>query len=277
MNKLLARLCKKWELTDLISVGTDTSSTNYVVRAYSALYKVPVVLKILQEKTHELEALKIYNGKSCVKLLDFIDNGTQQKILLLEYIQPGNSLNSLFPIQDELACLFVADIVEDLQEVSAKAPLTAFDTVSGLLALLHTHTSTHIPEDLLQKARDLSKKLVNNKQHWHFLHGDLHGNNILLRDDTWVAIDPKGVVGPIEYEIGRFIMNPIPQLLEKPEPESIIKKRIKFFSERLKLNGQNIIDWAFVQAVLSACWTEEDGSPVFFKHFVSFAEIINRS
>jgi streptomycin 6-kinase len=33
-----------------------------------------------------------------------------------------------------------------------------------------------------------------------FLHGGLHQDNILQRGNEWTIIDPKGVVGEIEFE-----------------------------------------------------------------------------
>ena len=41
------------------------------------------------------------------------------------------------------------------------------------------------------------------------LHGDLQHYNVLLdKDRGWVAIDPKGVVGELEYEVGALLRNP---------------------------------------------------------------------
>ena len=41
------------------------------------------------------------------------------------------------------------------------------------------------------------------------IHGDLHHYNILLSKDSWLAIDPKGVIGPAAYEVGPLLMNPL--------------------------------------------------------------------
>lgn len=40
------------------------------------------------------------------------------------------------------------------------------------------------------------------------LHGDLHQFNILAAGKEWLAIDPKGLIGERECEIGPLILNP---------------------------------------------------------------------
>ena len=91
------------------------------------------------------------------------------------------------------------------------------------------------------------------------LHGDLHHDNILQNGDGWVVIDPKGVIGEPAYEVAAFIRNPIPGLLALNNASSIISHRIARFAEILELPERRILDWCFVQAVLSWAWVLEDG------------------
>ena len=91
------------------------------------------------------------------------------------------------------------------------------------------------------------------------LHGDLHHDNILQNGHDWIAIDPKGVVGTSDYEVAAFIRNPIPELLTLVDPKSIIHDRISAFSTTLGIPQERILDWCFVQSVLSWIWAIEDG------------------
>lgn len=62
------------------------------------------------------------------------------------------------------------------------------------------------------------------------LHGDLHHYNVRFdRDHGWNAIDPKGVVGEFEYEVGALLRNPIkqPEIFTDP---ATIERRIKILS-----------------------------------------------
>ena len=91
------------------------------------------------------------------------------------------------------------------------------------------------------------------------LHGDLPHYNVLF-DWTrgWLAIDPKGVIGEIEYEIGAVLRNPIerPGLFILP---SITERRLQQFRRKLNLDSTRALRWGFAQAVLSAIWEIEDG------------------
>jgi len=41
------------------------------------------------------------------------------------------------------------------------------------------------------------------------MHGDFHHYNVLSSDRGWLAIDPKGMLGPAAYEVGPLLMNPL--------------------------------------------------------------------
>jgi streptomycin 6-kinase len=80
-------------------------------------------------------------------------------------------------------------------------------------------------------------------------------------DRGWLAIDPKGVIGEVEYEIGASLRNPYekPELFASPET---VERRLRCFEAKLKLNYDRALAWGFAQAVLSAIWSVEDGFAV---------------
>jgi streptomycin 6-kinase len=75
----------------------------------------------------------------------------------------------------------------------------------------------------------------------------------------WIVIDPKGVIGEPAYEVAAFIKNPLPELLYSNDAVNIIRHRIIRFAAVLGLPTIRILDWCFVQAVLSWVWALEDG------------------
>ena len=98
------------------------------------------------------------------------------------------------------------------------------------------------------------------------LHGDLQHYNVLFDGVRgWTAIDPKGVVGELEYEVGALLRNPIeqPALFTK---RSTIERRLEILCGALNLNRSRALRWSFAQAVLSAIWDVEDGKPVEQNH-----------
>lgn len=52
-----------------------------------------------------------------------------------------------------------------------------------------------MPTEYLEKARILKNQLLSISYPEVLLHGDLHQKNILLNNDHWLVIDPKGIIG----------------------------------------------------------------------------------
>ncbi len=77
----------------------------------------------------------------------------------------------------------------------------------------------------------------------------------------WLAIDPKGVIGELEYEVGAALRNPCeaPQVLAEP---TVIRRRAARFARELGLDQARILSWAFALAVLAVIWAVEDGHRV---------------
>ena len=149
--------------------------------------------------------------------------------------------------------------------------LEQFQNVSDLLKTLEKDWD--LPAQYLEKARNLSKQLLATTTKQVLLHGDLHHDNILLHEQIhWIAIDPKGVIGDPVYEVGSSIRNPIPELLENNDAKNIIKNRINLFADLLNFDHKRIINWSYVQAVLSACWAIEDGHDT--AYCVKFLEVL---
>jgi streptomycin 6-kinase len=73
-----------------------------------------------------------------------------------------------------------------------------------------------------------------------------------------LAIDPKGVTGEIEFEIGAALRNPteMPDLFAS---STTVERRLGQFARRLNLDFERALAWGFAQAVLSAIWEIEDG------------------
>ena len=91
------------------------------------------------------------------------------------------------------------------------------------------------------------------------LHGDLHHYNVLFDSDRgWLAIDPKGVFGELEYEVGAVMRNPA-EGLRLFLSSSTIERRLEQLATGLSLNYERALRWTFAQAVLSAIWSVEDG------------------
>ncbi len=90
------------------------------------------------------------------------------------------------------------------------------------------------------------------------LHGDLHHHNIVADAARgWLAIDPKGVLGEAEYEVGALLRNP-QGTMDHWNAEAQ-NRRIDILAERLGFDRQRLRGWAFAQAVLGCLWGLESG------------------
>lgn len=270
-------LSLKWGLSNIRPLVAMSPNSNYVARVYSTRHKTDVVLKIFIKGTKELQALKLFNGNGYVTLLEY---DQEYNGLLLENITPGNTLSTLFPQEDARSFEIMVELIKKMQKTDVTNHENEFETVADWLELLHTFASKKISKDLLHKAYQLSQILLTKDQDKYLLHGDLHHENILqcadnpLDSNSWVIIDPKGVIGPIEFEVIRFIFNPLPGLLQQHNPKEIIQRRIEQINRMFGFEKQRLLDWCFVQAVLSACWAEQGGGQMFLNYFIDIAKIV---
>jgi streptomycin 6-kinase len=76
----------------------------------------------------------------------------------------------------------------------------------------------------------------------------------------WVAIDPKGVVGEREYEIGASLRNPDERIVDFASPATV-ERRLSCLSDG-PLVLTRVLAWGYAQAVLSVLWMIEDGLAV---------------
>jgi len=202
------------------------------------------------EADNEIDALNAMSSDGIVQLIDY---DKKQGVLLLEECLPGNTLAS---VDDEhKATRIIANIIKKIQKPKADDhcfPSTHdwFKRLESKVELPSGFQSSH-----LDKAKNIAMALHQNMGEPVLLHGDLHHFNILsAQRQPWLAIDPKGVIGPPEYECGAFLRNPIPEIASKPDLKPILASRVDVFAEMLGYDRQVIISWGYAQAILASVW-----------------------
>lgn len=249
LPELVTTISSKDGLRDLKEVTNLTY--NYVLSGFQG--DNPIILKLgldNEELTREAFALKCFAGCGAVKVLSEDDG-----MLLLERAIPGISLKSYFPNQEHKSIEIACEVMKKLHQASIPEG-HHFPHIKDWLEALDG--DLEIPVYTLQKAREIRDKLLKTTGPDVLLHGDLHHDNILQNGDDWLVIDPKGVIGEPAYEVAAFIRNPIPELLNHDDAPNIIQGRVTRFAAALELTERRIIDWCFVQAVLSWVWASED-------------------
>lgn len=235
-------------------------SYNYVAPAVRA-DGAEVVLKLgvpNPELRTEIEALRLYEGRGIVRLLDA---DAEKGILLLERLRQGVPLSSLE--DDEQATTIAAQVMRQLWRPAP--PDHPFPTVAkwGLgfrrLRAEFNGGTGPFPRALVVAAETLFTELLASSAEPVLLHGDLHHENILSAErQPWLALDPKGVVGEPAYETGALLRNPFPHLLAWPNVHRILARRVDQLTEELRFDRERLVAWGLAQAVLSAWWDYED-------------------
>jgi len=251
---------REWGVVVEYTFETDTS-----VIAFGGHDNQPMVLKVIKRPGDEWrsgEILQAFDGNGVVRV-----HGWAPGAVLMERLRPGNSLVEMaLKGRDEDATDILADVIQQMSwRESAKSSLklpntcaTVEDWARGFKRYVATGDG-QIPNRLVEAGRRVYLDLCATQRQPRLLHGDLQHYNVLFDSDRgWLAIDPKGVIGELEFEIGAVLRNPI----ERPElflSRSTIERRLKQFTSKLNLDFERALAWAFAQAVLSAIWTIEDG------------------
>jgi len=246
-------LTREWSVIVETAVETDTS-----VCAFGTRRDQPVVLKVVKREGDEWRSgvvVAAFQGSGVVRADEHVDGAA-----LLERAEPGTPLTGLaIAGRDEAATAILAGVIERLRghRPPAWCP-TVHDWAKGFDAYL-AGSDDRIPRELVREAALAYARLAASQSETMLLHGDLQHDNVLQDARRgWLAIDPKGVIGEIEFEIGAALRNPVvaPDLFAA---RKTIERRLHQLSHLLNLDADRARQWSFAQAVLSVVWRVEDG------------------
>ncbi|HET9267580.1 MAG TPA: aminoglycoside phosphotransferase family protein [Vicinamibacterales bacterium] len=179
--------------------------------------------------------------------------------VLVERAIPGHSLTDVVARDgDEEATRLLAQTIAQMSPGLAPAGVpTAIEWGRGF-SEYRASGDTRIPAALVSAAHDVYDRLAATQRHERLLHGDLHHGNLVFDGARgWLAIDPKGVVAELEFELGAPLRNPWDQPFLFTDP-GVARRRARAFAASLGLDESRLLGWAFSQAVLAAIWMIED-------------------
>ncbi len=268
LPEIIAEISQKWSLK--IEKHFSNLSYNYVA---PCVYKggIEAVLKISLPETrpeifNEANFLQISNGEGAVKLLDF---DKKHRAMLLEKLSPGKHLKEIFYGDETQAVKVAVDVMRKLQcRLSANSE---FRRLEDWFKGFDRAKNTNFPHEYVRKAQEFFYQL--NSSQNYLIHGDLHHENILSATrEPFLAIDPKGIVGDIGYDIGVFLNNHLWWLASEPNLQEKLNDAVRQFSASFTIEPEDLRKWAYAQMVLSAWWTfEENGKN--WKSDLALAEI----
>jgi len=235
-----------------------------------------VVLKLgvpNPELKTEIAALRMYDGDGAVRL---IDEDEALGALILERLRPGMQLSELG--DDGAATAIAARLMARLwRSLPRPHPFPTLEQYTRTLGTIRATTTGDVgpfPACMVDAALLLLRELLVSSPEPALLHGDLHHHNILRAErEPWLVIDPKGVSGDPAYDVGAWLKNPMPWLLDQPDARTIQEQRIRQFSDELGIDADRLKAWGFVNAVLSGLWSGESGNWDGVERMVRCAEL----
>lgn len=272
--KIVAEFEEKWS----IKAGASFNlSYNYVAGAIKE-NGTEVVIKIGfpedKEFISELETLPLFNSKGMVKQLRQDKN---QAVMLLERIKPGIPVATL---DDDKATEAMAIVMQNFWAADPSPNnhiVKVFEWAKGFQKLRDKFSGSNspLPKNLVDRAEAVYLELSRSNDSQFLLHGDLHHDNVISATrEPFLAIDPKGIIGPKERETAPILMNPKGFILKNANPKALLRRRIAILSNVLGLEKEKITAWGFAQTVLSIIWTLEDHNRV-DEERLAIANILN--
>jgi streptomycin 6-kinase len=257
---LISEASQRWGLANIQTVSN--LSYNYV--AFAKRGWDDVVLKAgvpNRELTSEISALKLFDGDGACRLLE---SDAERGLLLLERLKPGKMLAELD--DDDERTHIAVDVMLNMESSRGEvtSPLSQnfiqlSDWFDGLRKIRpHFNGGTGpFPKELLERVESFLPELFADKN-LKLLHGDFHHFNILLSERGWLVIDPKGVLGPVGYEMGPLMINPWNSISDRNSFKTQAERRVSILAERLGWKRDYIIKWSTAHAVLSEWWNIQD-------------------
>lgn len=256
MNDMVRYAAEKWSLNDLRTIYEHSEKAVY--RADSAVFGA-VILKWdrhCAQLLSEYTMLARLNGETACKVYEFEE---QNSLLLEECILPGTVLREEPSLEQRVRAF---EKVFRAIHTPANDGETYLDWLYSVNEYCRNNPVEPELAHMTAKAHDICKEIFSKYTNRVLLHGDLHHDNLLLRNDgTYAMIDPKGVIGPAIFDLPRYILNEIDTAHTDPD-DVHIENVICLLSEHLGYPADDISKLYFMETVLANIWSCEDNEPV---------------
>ena len=226
------------------------------------------VLKIsfpYEDIAHEPDALKLWDGKGAVRLLQ---HDRTDRAMLLERLDAGRWLQSA-PMEDAIAIWGALSqelsIAPDERPEWQLIPSLAEEAErwNDELPQRWKDLAEPFPRWLLETALEVcqTRGAVGRRESRDVLvHADLHGMNILAKPGTsgwhpadFLAIDPQGMVGEAEFSLMPMLANRLTDLPQK-NPELGLLDRLNMLCAAAGLDVEIARQWTIAREVEDALW-----------------------
>lgn len=271
-TKIIADLNKYtelWGLSDIQQI--DYYSVNCIFKCVSPKHGL-CVLKIgnpSEEINTEYRLLKEYNGKRFCKVYEA---DTTNGVLLIERIVPGTQLRAEPNIDNRLDVFCNLWRKLHIKPTDNTVYPTYMEWVSEITEDMKEYKEYKKLYEKMQKAEQICRRIWEKYPDKMLLHGDLHHDNILLDNNRcYRIIDPKGVVGNIEFDIPRFILNEFDDVIDDKFHKKFVHIT-RTFAEKLNIPEYEIRCLTYIEICMSVCWCVNSGRKIDDFDGILFAE-----
>ncbi len=257
LPRTIRRLEEKWEVT--VGEPFPGIEFNYVAEAVRSGGE-NVVVKISPpyeriEIFQEAKYLRLREGEGAIKVFE-VDR--EAKAILLERAHPGEAMFHHFEA-DPAGC--IGPVIKVLESVLRPPPrdMSDVELLDNWFARFQRYKDTTFPGDAAAKATAIYGRLSKQPVRTYYLHGDFHpGNIVTSHRSRFLAIDPKGIVGHIGYDIAVFLNNLHWWQKGKDDVLETLQFAIDQFSSAFGIKESEIREWAFAYMVIGAWWNFDD-------------------
>lgn len=192
------------------------------------------------------EQLQAWQGGGAVPVLARRGNA-----LLMARASGGQDLAHMARAgQDEAALRLLCRQAQRLHRV---APPPGLLPLAEWFAELWPMAEAH---PVLAESRDMARALLARAEAPVSLHGDLHHGNLLDFNGAWLVIDPKGLIGPAEFDFAVMFANP--DLDDPSQPVAVLPgrcdARLALVARETGFAPQHLLRWILAWSGLSAAW-----------------------
>lgn len=250
LPRLVSECAELWEL----EVGAAYAGSHVSLVAPATLADGTLcVLKINfpePESEHEPDALSHWDGRGAIRLLAC---DRERRALLVERCEPGTELWDLE--DEEEANRIAAGVLRRLWRPAPRGhPFRPLAVEAARwaqeLPVLWEELGRPFEQRLVELAVEFARDLASSQGEPVVLHQDYHGGNVLRAErETWLAIDPKPLVGEREFDAASLLRDRREELVSDPSPQRRVRRRLDQLAAELSLDRERMRGWGIVHAL----------------------------